>query len=123
MVTPLLLSCCLDAPERVYLNTNLTTSHNVCEGMMAHFICTAEASNPAVHTFTLLGNGTVISNKRASGVWIRTLTTSGDVTYKCMASNSVGVTSSNYINFTVEGEAKEVFEKHFFFNVIKNSRF
>ncbi|XP_015748651.1 PREDICTED: hemicentin-2-like [Acropora digitifera] len=93
------------APQRVYLNTNLTTSHNVCEGMMASFLCTVEASNPAVHTFTLLKNGTVISNKRDSGVWIRTLTTSGDVTYKCMATNSVGVTSSNYITFTVEASA------------------
>ena len=110
MVTPLPLSFCLDAPERVYLNTNLTTSHDVCEGMMANFICTVEASNPAVHTFTLLGNGTVISNKRDSGVWIRTLTTSGDATYQCMANNSVDVASSNYINVTVEGETKEFSE-------------
>ena len=78
--------------------------------MMATFICTVEASNPAVHTFTLLGNGTVISNKRDSGVWIRRLTTSGDATYKCMANNSVGVTGSNYITFTVEGETREFFE-------------
>ena len=42
--------------------------------------------------------------------WIRTLTTGGNVAYKCMASNSVGVSSSDYINFMVEGETTEFFE-------------
>ena len=76
-----------------------------------------------MHTFTLLGNGTVISKKRDSGVWIRTLTTSGDATYKCMADNSVGVTSSNYITFTVEGETKKILRIILFFlNIMKNNR-
>ena len=63
-----------------------------------------------METFTLFGNGSVVSNKRDSGVWIRTLTTSGKATYKCTANNSVGVSSSDYINFTVEGEKTESFE-------------
>ena len=63
-----------------------------------------------VKTFTLFQNGVVVSNKRDSGVWISTLTTSGHATYKCTANNSVGVSSSDFINFTVEGETREFFK-------------
>ena len=77
--------------------------------MVANFTCVVEASNPVVDTFTLFGNGSVVSNKRDSGVWIRTLTISGDATNKCTANNSMGVSSSDYINFTVEGQAGEFF--------------
>ena len=63
-----------------------------------------------METLTLFENGSVVSNKRYCGVWIRTLTISGDATYKCTANNSVGVSSSNYINFTVEGETTEFFK-------------
>ncbi|XP_044167458.1 uncharacterized protein LOC114951266 isoform X2 [Acropora millepora] len=90
------------APERVTLITNLSRSQNVCAGMVANFTCVVEASNPAVETLTLFENGSVVSNKRDSGVWIRTLSTGGKAAYKCMASNSVGVSSSDYINFMVE---------------------
>ena len=63
-----------------------------------------------METFTLFGNRSVISNRRDSGVWIRTFTTSGHAAYKCTANNSVGVSSSDYINFTVEGEGTEFLE-------------
>ena len=79
--------------------------------MVANFTCVVEASNPAVETLTLLENGSVVSNKRGSGVWIRTLSTGGNAAYKCTASNSVGVSSSDYINFMVEGETTEFFEE------------
>ena len=90
--------------------TNLSISHKVCAGMLATFTCAVEASNPAVETFTLFENGSVVSNKRDHGVWIRTLTISGDAIYKCMANNSVGVSSSDYVKFTVEGETTEFFK-------------
>ena len=99
----------VDAPESVTLITNLTTNHKVCSGMVANFTCVVEASNPAVDNFTLIGNGSVVSSKRDSGVWIRTLTIRGNATYKCTTSNSLGVSSSDYINFTVEGETGEFF--------------
>ena len=78
--------------------------------MLATLTCAVAASNPPVKTFTLLGNGSMVSSKRDSGIWIRTLTTSGDATYKCMANNSVGVRSSDYIIFSVEGETRDFFE-------------
>ena len=68
-----------------------------------------------MQTLTLFENGSVVSSKGYSGVWIRTLTTGGNVAYKCMASNSVGVRSSDYINFIVEGETTEFFEWHHIF--------
>ena len=74
--------------------------------MLATFTCAVEASNPPVETFTLFGNGSMVSSKRDSGIWVWTLTTSGDKTFKCMANNSVGVRSSDYINFSVEGETR-----------------
>ena len=63
-----------------------------------------------METFTLFGNGSVVSIKKDYGVWIWTLTISGDATYQCTANNSVGVSSSDYINFTVEGETTEFFK-------------
>ena len=97
------------------MTTNLSRKHNVCVGMVANFTCVVEASNPAVETLTLLGIGSVVLNKRDSGVWIRTLTTGGNAAYKCMASNSVGVSCSDYLNFMVEGETTEFFEWHHIF--------
>ena len=79
--------------------------------MVANFTCVVEASNPAVEILTLFENGSVVSNKRDSGVWITTLSTGGKAAYKCMASNSVGVSSSDYINFMVEGETTEFFRR------------
>ena len=78
--------------------------------MLATFTCAVETSNPAVETFTLFENGSLVSDKRDHGVWIRTLTISGDAIYKCMANNSVGVSSSDYVSFTVEGETTEFFK-------------
>ena len=100
----------LDPPERVTLITNLSIRYKVCVGTLATFTCAVEASNPTVETFTLFENGSVVSKKRDHGVWIRTLTVSGDAIYKCTANNSVGVSSSDYVNLTVEGETTEFFK-------------
>lgn len=92
------------------MNTNLSISHKVCAGTLATFICSVEASNPEVETFTLFENGSVVSYKKNCGLWIKTLTISGEATYKCTANNSVGVSSSDYVNLTVEGETTEFFK-------------
>ena len=63
-----------------------------------------------METFTLFENGSVVSNMRDHGVWKRTLTIRGEAIYKCTANNSVGVSSSDYVNFTVEGETTEFFK-------------
>ena len=94
------------APENASLSTNLSTAPVVCAGMVVSFICSVEASNPAVDSFTLYENGSVISNKIDSGIWIKTLDTGGEVTYECHANNSAGTSRSDNISFTVEGEVK-----------------
>ena len=57
-------------------------------------------------SFALYENGSVISNKIDSGIWIKTLDTGGEVTYECHANNSAGTSRSDNISFTVEGEVK-----------------
>ena len=92
------------APEKASLSTNVSTVPVICAGMVVKFTCTVEA-NPKVDTFALYENGRMISDKTDTGVWITTLGTGGEVTYKCEANNSIGTGSSENISFTIEGEA------------------
>ena len=71
--------------------------------MVVNLTCTVEAANPTVDTFALYENGNMISSKTDKGVWIKTLDTGGEVTYKCQANNSIGTGSSENISFTIEG--------------------
>lgn len=64
-----------------------------------------------METFTLYENGSVISNETDPGVWIKTLYSGGEVTYKCQANNYVGTSSKALFS---EGEATE------FLNCFKN---
>ncbi|XP_044180515.1 immunoglobulin superfamily member 10-like [Acropora millepora] len=100
------------APENASLSTNLSTVPVVCAGMVVSFTCSVEASNPAVDTFTLYENGSVISNKIDSGIWIKTLDTGGEVTYECQANNSIGTSSSNKTLFFVEVSASATVESN-----------
>ena len=81
----------------------------VCTGMVVNFTCTVEATNPAVDTFTWYENGSLISSKTDSGVWIKALDTGGEVTYRCQADNSVGTSNSDNITFIAGGEATGFF--------------
>ncbi|XP_044180336.1 hemicentin-1-like isoform X3 [Acropora millepora] len=92
------------APEKASLSTNVSTVPVVCAGMVVKFTCTVEA-NPKVDTFALYENGRMISDKTDTGVWITTLGTGGEVTYKCEANNSIGTGSSENISFTIEVSA------------------
>ncbi|XP_015760802.1 PREDICTED: hemicentin-1-like [Acropora digitifera] len=99
-------------PENAFLSTNLSTVPVVCVGMVANFTCTVEASNPAVDTFILYENGSMVSSKTALGVWIKTVDTCGEVTYKCQANNSVGTSSSSSISFTIGVRASAAVESN-----------
>lgn len=110
--------CCFFtvAPENASLITNLSTIPVVCAGMFVNFTCSVEAANPAVNIFALYENGSVISKKNHSGVWIVTLDAGGEVTYQCQASNSVGTSRSKKTFLFVEGEATKFLE--FFTNLL-----
>ena len=80
------LSCRLDKPDDVHLTTN--TTNKVCAGTIINFTCTSEA-NPAVHTYLLYENDTVIHNMGELGTVIKTMENAGQLVFRCEANNSV----------------------------------
>jgi len=95
------LSCLLDKPNDVHLTTN--TTKEVCAGIIINFTCSAEA-NPAVHTYLLYENDTVIYNM-GLGTVIKRMENAGHFVFRCEANNSVGDTgTSSDTILTVLGE-------------------
>lgn len=79
------LSCPIDKPDDVHLITNAT--NKVCAGIIINFTCMAEA-NPAVHTYLLYENDTVIYNM-GLGTVIKTMENAGHFVFRCEANNAV----------------------------------
>ena len=91
----------LDQPDDVHFTTN--TTNKVCVGIIINFTCIAEA-NPAVHTYLLYENDTVIYNM-ALGTLTKTMESAGQFVFRCEANNSVQNTgSSSDTILTVLGE-------------------
>ena len=90
---------CADKPE----NVTLAPPSCAFNGSVATFTCTARA-NPPVHTYRLYENDGMIVNVSESGVWMRTLNTSGQFNYRCDANNSVATVTSNTIALIVQGK-------------------
>ena len=86
-------------PEMVQLVPSETT---VCQGEIITFICSAN-SNPAVHTYRLYVNGTMVNEVSSTEVWNRTMTTGGVFVYKCEVNNTIGTAMSENITITVYG--------------------
>ena len=79
-------------PENVQLLTNIS-ANNTCPGVYWNFTCSVGAANPQVTSYQLLENDTAVDTN-SSGMWIRTLSNSGEFIYKCLANNTVGSTIS-----------------------------
>ena len=89
-------------PENVQLSTNITVN-KTCPGSYCNFTCLVGAANPEVTSYQLLENDIAVDTD-SSGMWIRTLSNSGEFIYKCLANNTVGSTiSANEKNITVTG--------------------
>lgn len=89
-------------PENVQLSTNITVN-KTCPGSHWNFTCLVGAANPEVTSYQLLENDIAVDTG-SSGMWIRTLSNSGEFIYKCMANNTVGPKiSSNEKNITIAG--------------------
>ena len=86
-------------PEMVQL---VTRERTVCQGDIIAFNCTAN-SNPAVHTYQLYVNGTMVNETSSTGVWNRTMTTAGVFVYKCLVNNTIGTARSMDISVSVNG--------------------
>ena len=86
-------------PEMVQL---VTRERTVCQGDIITLSCTAN-SNPAVHTYQLYVNGTMVNETSSTGVWNRTMTTAGVFVYNCLVNNKIGRAMSMDVSVTVNG--------------------
>ena len=94
----------LDIPENVKLMVNDSA---VCKGDVIGITCSADGK-PAVHTYQLFENEIPVNDGNISaGVWMRKDLKEGDLSYSCVANNTVGTTEKT-VNFTVKGTAWEV---------------
>ena len=74
----------------------------VCQGEIITFNCSA-ISNPAVHTYQLYMNETMVTEVSSTGVWNITMTTGGVFVYKCKVNNTIGTAMSENVTITVNG--------------------
>ena len=91
-----------DQPDNILLTTNTTSK--VCREDVISFTCTAEA-NPAVHTYLLYENDTVIAKTGISGTWIKIMDNAAQFVFRCEANNSIQeIGKSDDTILTVDGE-------------------
>ena len=78
----------------------------VCKGDVISITCSADGK-PAVHTYQLFENERSVNDGNSSaGVWIRKYLKGGDLSYRCVANNTVGTTEKT-VNVTVKGTVQE----------------
>ena len=96
----------LDKPE----NFQFAASEiEVCQDKVINFTCSADG-NPAVHTYQLFENDTLVTDgSNSHGMWNRTMSTGGVFIYKCVANNTVGTGRSESVTVTVDGEQDNCF--------------
>ena len=94
--------CCflsLVKPENIKLMVNDSV---VCKGDVISITCSADGK-PAVHTYQLSESEIPVNDgKSSAGVWIRKDLKGGDLSYGCVANNTVGTTEKT-VNVTVKG--------------------
>ena len=89
----------LDKPENVKLMINDSV---VSKRDVISITCSADGQ-PAVHTYQLFENEIPVNNGNSSaGAWIRKDLKEGDVSYRCVANNTVGTTETT-VNVTLKG--------------------
>ena len=79
----------------------------VCKDDVISFTCSADG-NPAVHTYQLFENETLVSDG-SDGIWNRTMSTGGVFAYKCVAINIVGTQQRENVAVTVNGKQNSVY--------------
>ncbi|XP_044180195.1 fibroblast growth factor receptor 3-like isoform X2 [Acropora millepora] len=88
-------------PEMVQLMASKTT---LCKGESIFLNCSAN-SEPAVHSYQLYKNGTMVNEVHSGGVWFLTMATGGVFVYKCKVNNSIGTAMSSNVSITVNEPA------------------
>ena len=88
-------------PEDVQLTTNVT-SNKACLNDVVFFNCSAANANPpAMYHFF---ENDVLFGSSSSGMFSKMVMNSGNLTYKCVANNTAGTTSSQHVTITVSGK-------------------
>ena len=79
----------------------MTNDSDICKGDMINITCSADGI-PRVQTYQLFENDTPVPDSDTAGVWKRTLSFPGSLTYRCVANNTVGTSDEN-VTVTVSG--------------------
>ena len=90
-------------PGDVQLTTNVTTN-KACLNDVVFFNCSAANANPAVALYQFFEND-VLFGSGSSAEFSKMVMNSGNLTYKCVANNTAGTTSSQDVSITVNGKA------------------
>ena len=96
-------------PEYVQLTTN-ATANKACLNDVVFFKCTAANANPPVALYQFFEND-VLFGSSSSGMFSKMVMNSGNLTYKCVANNTAGTTSSQNVSITVNGKANNGYIK------------
>ena len=96
-------------PGDVQLTTSVTTN-KACLNDVVFFNCSAANANPPVALYQFFEND-VLFGSSSSGIFSKLVMNSGNLTYKCVANNTAGTTSSQDVSITVNGKANHALAK------------
>ena len=85
------------------LTTNVT-ANKACLNDVVLFNCSAANANPPVALYQFFENDVPFGSS-SSGMFSKMVMNSGNLTYKCVANNTAGTTSSQNVSITVNGKA------------------
>ena len=97
-------------PEDVQLTTNVT-ANKACLNDVVFFNCSAANANPPVALYQFFEND-VLFGSSSSGMFSKMVMNSGNLTYKCVANNTAGATSSQDVSITANGKANNDYIKN-----------
>ena len=86
------------------------TANKACLNDVVFFNCTAADANPRVALYQFFEND-VLFGSSSSGMFSKMVMNSGNLTYKCVANNTAGKTSSQELTITVNGKANNGYIK------------
>ena len=89
--------------------TNVT-ANKACLDDVVFFNCPAANANPPVALYQFFEND-VLFGSSSSGMFSKMVMNSGNLTYKCVANNTAGTTSSQNVSITVNGKANNDYTK------------
>ena len=93
------------------LTTSVTTN-KACLNDVVFFKCSAANANPPVALYQFLENDFLFTiGSSSSGMFSKMVMNSGNLTYKCVANNTAGTTSSQDVSITVNGKANNDYTK------------